>query len=168
MTCNSYIPVLTEIGFPKDIANIINEYTNNEYLNYCILSNKIIEILFGECKYLNVELLHKDITTLLIQNLGLTFNDFIEKFRVEVSFYLFKDKTYNAKKFYEMMDKVIDEIIKLILKMVKLEFTSYDKIRIIYPLVRNTLKLNGIKSKHLTQQMDIGDFIKYDFVENLY
>ena len=160
MTCQNYIPVLTEIGFPKDIGNIINEYANTEYLNYCILSNKIIEKLLEECKYLNSELLHKDITDLIIKNLGLTFNDFIEKIKVRVSLFSIKDKKYNEQR----VKAILDEIVYLILKMVKQEFMDYDKKNIIYQFFYDTLQLNGIKSKHLNAQMNINDFInQYNF-----
>ena len=111
-----------------------------------------------------MKLLHKDLTDLLIRNLGLTFKDFIEKIRARVLFYYIKDKKYNTKRFYEM----IDEIFKIILGMIKWSFFPGNDYRK-YQLICDTLQLNGIKSKHLSENINIIDFIiTSDFVENHY
>lgn len=81
MSYQCYTLVLTAIGFPKDIANIIDSYVNWEYLDYSILTDKIIEFLLKNKKrrYINTEILKSDIIDILIKNCGFTFADYIGK-----------------------------------------------------------------------------------------
>ena len=77
----NYIPVLKEQGFPLDVANMINEQATWEYKDYEILADQIVNKLLDNYhypkKYINVDMLREDIVNILISNLGLTFEDFV-------------------------------------------------------------------------------------------
>ena len=79
MSTRNYIPFLKERGLPLDIANIINERATWEYRDYEKWALKFLPYILGQFdpKYVNIEVLIKDIVDVLISLFGLTFSDFL-------------------------------------------------------------------------------------------
>ena len=166
MTCKSYIAVLTDIGFPKDIANIIDDYATWEYKDYLILTDKIVEIFVENSKYLNVKLLHIVITNILIKNFGLTFSDFlvILRSRLEIRGYTIK-KIGLRMVFWGLINHVTSLILSLVhWNGLYDRHSGSESGNVIYDSVKSlfhdSLQKSGIKSGLLDKNINFLDFIE--------